>query len=78
MLEAAVTSAGIANLLHAVISFEKVQVFKPSPRVYQLAAEALKVDVDARDIGFVSAEEPEEERPTRRRQSFARSLRCPH
>jgi 2-haloacid dehalogenase len=55
MLEAAVTSAGIANLLHAVISVENVQVFKPSPRVYQLAAEALKVGVDARDIGFVSA-----------------------
>jgi 2-haloacid dehalogenase len=53
MLDAVVTSAGIAKLLDAVISVEDVEVFKPSPRVYQLAAEALRMD--ARDIGFVSA-----------------------
>ena len=53
MLHAAVTNAGIADLLDAVISVEEARVFKPSPRVYWLAAEALKED--ACDIGFVSA-----------------------
>jgi 2-haloacid dehalogenase len=53
MLRSAATSAGIADLLDAIISVDEIKVFKPSPRVYELAASRLKA---ARgDIGFVSS-----------------------
>ncbi|SFR44432.1 2-haloacid dehalogenase [Yoonia tamlensis] len=39
MLEAAVTSAGLAPLLDAVLSVEAVGVFKPAARVYDLVGE---------------------------------------
>ena len=53
MLESATRSAGIADLLDCVISVDDVKVFKPSPRVYGLAAARLSVPVG--DIGFVSS-----------------------
>ncbi|HXH83714.1 MAG TPA: haloacid dehalogenase type II [Candidatus Tectomicrobia bacterium] len=53
MLEAAARSAGIRHLLDHVISVEDVKVFKPSPRVYELAPARLGIDVGA--IGFVSS-----------------------
>ncbi len=39
MLEAATASAGIGNLLDALISVEPVGIYKPDPRVYQLAVD---------------------------------------
>jgi 2-haloacid dehalogenase len=53
MLEAATRSAGIADLLDAVLSVEEVKIFKPSPRVYQLAPERL--GVRPAEMGFVSS-----------------------
>jgi 2-haloacid dehalogenase len=53
MLQAAVKSAGIRDLLDEIISVEEVKIFKPSPRVYNLALERLKVTNT--DLGFVSA-----------------------
>jgi 2-haloacid dehalogenase len=53
MLEAAANSAGIRDLLDDVISVEEVKVFKASPRVYNLAAERMKVTNP--ELGFVSA-----------------------
>ena len=53
MLESAARSAGIVDLLDAIISVDEIQVFKPSPRVYDLASSHLKTPKS--DIGFVSA-----------------------
>jgi 2-haloacid dehalogenase len=53
MLAAAVGRAGIANLLDAVISVEEVGVFKPHPRVYQLALDRLGVAAEA--VSFQSS-----------------------
>lgn len=53
MLQSATRSAGIADLLDAVISVDEVKVFKPSPRVYELAAMHLKTPKSS--IGFVSS-----------------------
>ena len=53
MLESAVRSAGIADLLDAIISVDEVKVFKPNPRVYELAELHLKTPKS--DIGFVSS-----------------------
>ena len=53
MLEAAAKSAGIRELLDEIISVEEVKIFKPSPRVYNLAPERLKVTNT--ELGFVSA-----------------------
>jgi 2-haloacid dehalogenase len=53
MLEAVVNSAGIRSLLDDVISVEDVKIFKPSPRVYNLGAERMKV-ANA-ELGFISA-----------------------
>src|SRR4029077_2346381 len=39
MLAAAVKGAGLEGLLDAVLSVEEVGVFKPDPRVYQLAVD---------------------------------------
>jgi 2-haloacid dehalogenase len=43
MLEAGARSAGIAGLLDAIYSVEDVGIFKPDPRVYQLAVDRLSV-----------------------------------
>jgi 2-haloacid dehalogenase len=53
MLGSAIRSAGIADLLDAVISVDEVKVFKPNPRVYELAANHLKTPMSS--IGFVSS-----------------------
>lgn len=53
MLEAAVNSAGIGNLLDANLSIEDVGIYKPDPRVYQLAVDRLKVR--AEEISFQSS-----------------------
>jgi len=52
MLDAAVTSAGLTALLDRVLSIEEVGIFKPDPRVYQLAVDRL--EVPAEGICFVS------------------------
>ncbi len=53
MLEAAVTSSGISDLLDASLSIEDVGIYKPDPRVYQLAVDRLGVAVG--DISFQSS-----------------------
>jgi 2-haloacid dehalogenase len=53
MLEAAARSAGITELLDAILSVEEVKIFKPSPRVYHLAPEHL--GVPPAELGFVSS-----------------------
>lgn len=53
MLEAAVSSAGIGDLLDATLSIEDVGIYKPDPRVYQLAVDRL--DVRAEEISFQSS-----------------------
>jgi 2-haloacid dehalogenase len=53
MLAAGAQSAGIAGLLDAVLSVEEVGVFKPDPRVYQLAVDHLGVPPAA--IAFLSS-----------------------
>ena len=51
MLEAAVNNAQLNGLLDEVLSVEEVGVFKPHPKVYQLAVNRLAVD--AREILFL-------------------------
>jgi 2-haloacid dehalogenase len=53
MLAAATRNAGIEHLLDAVLSVEEVGVFKPDPRVYDLAPRRLGVRKEA--ICFVSS-----------------------
>ena len=53
MLEAAVKSAGIRDLLDDVIRVDEVKIFKVSPRVYNLARERMKVTNP--ELGFISA-----------------------
>ena len=53
MLQAAVTSAGLGQLLDKIISVDDVKIFKPSPRVYRLIGQKLKVTTN--QIGFVSS-----------------------
>jgi len=53
MLEAAVASSGLAAYLDHVISIEEARIFKPDPKVYQLAVHHTGVAANA--ICFVSA-----------------------
>jgi 2-haloacid dehalogenase len=53
MLAAVVGSAGLKEMFADVISVDEVKIFKPSPRVYELAARHLKAPQDA--IGFISS-----------------------
>jgi len=53
MLEAAAASAGIDSLLDVTLSADEVQVFKPSPRVYERGAE--RMGIASPRLGFVSA-----------------------
>src|SRR5262252_1802690 len=53
MLDAAVSNAGLGGLLDAVLSVEEVGVYKPHPRVYQLAVDRLGVPAAA--IAFQSS-----------------------
>ena len=52
MLSDAIESAGIGKLLDACLSVEEVGVFKPHPKVYQLAVDRLEVEPG--EICFVS------------------------
>jgi len=53
MLQAAVEGAQITHLLDAVLSVEEVGVYKPHPKVYQLAVERLGLEAGA--IAFQSS-----------------------
>ena len=53
MLEAAARSAGILALFDGILSAEEPMIFKPSPRVYRLGPERLRVTPG--ELGFVSA-----------------------
>ena len=53
MLNTAAKSAGITDLFNIILSAEEVQVFKPSPRVYWLISERMKVERGS--VGFVSS-----------------------
>jgi 2-haloacid dehalogenase len=53
MLEAVVRAAGLDSLLDAVLSVEEVGVYKPHPKVYQLAVDRLGVPATA--IAFQSS-----------------------
>ncbi len=53
MLKAVVSSNAIEDLLDAVLSVEDAGVYKPHPKVYQLAVDRLGVEADA--IAFQSA-----------------------
>ena len=53
MLRAAVDSAGIGVLLDGVLSVEEVGVYKPHPKVYQLAVDRLGIPAGA--ISFQSS-----------------------
>ena len=53
MLQAAVKSAGIGDYLDGVFSVEEVGIYKPDPRVYQLACDHL--GVRAGEISFQSS-----------------------
>jgi 2-haloacid dehalogenase len=53
MLDAAVMSAELASLLDMVLSVEEVGVYKPHPRVYQLAVDRLGMPASA--ISFQSS-----------------------
>ena len=53
MLEAAVKGAGLDGLFDAVLSVESVGVYKPHPKVYQLAVDRL--GVPARAIAYQSS-----------------------
>jgi len=53
MLAAAAESAGLAPLLGAVLSVEEVGIYKPSPAVYKLALDRLRLW--PAEIAFVSA-----------------------
>jgi 2-haloacid dehalogenase len=52
MLESAVHSAGLTDLLDHVLSVESVGIYKPHPRVYRLGEERLQLPASM--IGFVS------------------------
>ena len=53
MLDAAVTSADLNELLDASLSVEEIGIFKPDPRVYELAVDRL--GVAAEQISFQSS-----------------------
>jgi 2-haloacid dehalogenase len=53
MLEAVVKNAGIDRLLSEIISVDEVRIYKPSPRVYELASRKLGTVPEA--TGFVSS-----------------------
>jgi 2-haloacid dehalogenase len=53
MLAAAVASANLPGIFTQVISVDEIKIFKPSPRVYQLAVDKLGLAPEA--IGFVSS-----------------------
>ena len=53
MLADAVAAAELGDLLDAVVSVDPLKIYKPSPAVYDLAAEALGFEIP--QMGFVSS-----------------------
>ncbi len=53
MIETLVKNRGLQSSFDAVLSVDGLKVFKPAPRVYQLAVDTLRVP--AANIGFVSS-----------------------
>ena len=53
MLEPLATSSGLAPYLNAILSVDEAGIYKPSPRVYQLAVDHLRLAPER--IGFVSS-----------------------
>ena len=53
MLAAVVENAGLKDVFADVISVDEVKIFKPSPRVYELASRHLNLRQNA--IGFISS-----------------------
>ncbi len=53
MLDAVVANAGLESGFEAVLSVDPLRIFKPSPRVYQLAVDRL--GVAPAEIGFASS-----------------------
>jgi len=53
MLAAAVESSGLGAVLHAVLSVDRIGIYKPHPSVYQLALDAF--DVGRKEICFQSS-----------------------
>ena len=53
MLVAAVEGAGIADLLDHNLSVESVGIYKPDPRVYELAVKSLGIEAGA--VSFMSS-----------------------
>ena len=53
MLRDLVTNSGLAALIPDVLSVDELKIYKPSPKVYQLAVDRL--GVPAASIGFVSS-----------------------
>ena len=53
MLEAAVENSGLGTLIPKILSVEKAGVFKPDPRVYQIAVDEL--DLKPQEIVFQSS-----------------------
>lgn len=53
MLEAAVASARLTNLMDMTLSVDEVGIYKPHPSVYQLAVDRLSVE--AHQISFQSS-----------------------
>ena len=53
MLKAAVESAGLKGIFRHTLSVDEAKIYKPSPRVYRLAPQKLRVSTDA--IVFISA-----------------------
>jgi len=53
MIDAAVQSAGLSELIAHQLSVESIGIYKPDPRVYQLAVDSL--GVPASEISFQSS-----------------------
>jgi 2-haloacid dehalogenase len=53
MLQDVVSNSGLAALIPEVLSVDELKIYKPTPKVYQLAVDRL--GVPARAIGFVSS-----------------------
>jgi len=53
MLQGVVSNSGLAALIPLVLSVDELRIYKPTPRVYQLAVDRLGVPANA--IGFVSS-----------------------
>ena len=53
MLQGAVESSGLRGIFSHVLSVDTVKIYKPSPRVYELASQKMSVPTSA--IGFVSS-----------------------